>query len=69
MSSLRRVSAGVYETRDGRFRVLHWDITAGNRKSWAVSEWDGTGWDFVCEVRTLADARRYLAGENVTILS
>jgi hypothetical protein len=65
---LRRIEAGVYETRDGRFRVLQWDATAGNRRSWCVAQWDGT-WDFVCEVLTLGDARRYLAGENVFILS
>lgn len=66
---LRRVESGVYETPDGKFRVIHWNQTAGNRKSWAVGEWDGKGWDFVCEVETLADARRYLAGEDVFILS
>ncbi len=66
---LRRVGDGVYETQDGRFRVQHWNITAGNRKSWAVCERDGDGWDFVCEVQTLADARRHLAGEKVFVLS
>ncbi len=66
---LRRIEAGVYETLDGTRRVVHWHTTAGNRKSWAVTEWDGKEWDFVCEVETLADARRYLAGEDVFILS
>lgn len=66
---LRRVQAGLYQTRDARFRVMHWDSTAGNRQSWAVCEWDGHGWDFVCEVETLADARLYLAGEDVFLLS
>lgn len=66
---LRRIEAGVYETLDGKFRAMHWSETAGNRKSWAVAEWDGKGWDFVCEVYTLSDARWYLAGEDVFILS
>ena len=66
---LRRVEVGVYETTDGKFRAMHWSETAGNRPSWAVAEWDGKGWDFVCEVRTLADARRFLNGEKVFILS
>jgi hypothetical protein len=67
---LRRIEAGVYESRDRKFRVNHWHSPpGGNRPSWAVSEWDGEGWDFVCEVLTLDDARRYLSGENVFILS
>jgi len=66
---LRRIDAGVYETHDGKFRVFHWSETAGNRKSWAVGEWDGKGWDFVCEVETLADGRRHLNGERVNYLS
>ncbi len=66
---LRRIQAGVYETPDGKFRVQHWDTTAGNRSSWAISEWDGKGWGFVCELLTLADARKALAGAKVFILS
>jgi len=66
---LKRIASGVYETPDGKFRVTHWSRTAGNRKSWAVGEWDGEGWAFVCEILTLTDARRYLRGEDVFILS
>jgi hypothetical protein len=67
---LRRIEAGVYETLDGKFRVDHWsNPPGGNRPSWAVNERDGKAWDFVCELLTLSDARRYLAGENVFILS
>lgn len=66
---LKRIETGIYKTLDGKFRVIHWEYTAWNRKSWAVCEWDGEGWDFVCEVFALREGRGYLNGENVFILS
>ncbi len=68
---LKRIKKGWYETHDGKFDVVHWDVTAGNRVSWAISDRDEkTGqFEFLCEVETLGDARRYLAGEHVFILS
>ena len=66
---LKRIQSGLYETLDGKFRVGHWYKTAGNRKSWAISERFDDSWSFVCEVETLSDAREYLCGNNVFILS
>lgn len=66
---LKRVQSGVYETIDTQYRVFHWAITAGNRKSWAIAEWDGKDYSFVCEVLTLSEARDYLDGKDVFILS
>lgn len=65
-----RPGSGVYETHDGKFQVQHWNITAGNRKSWAISDIleDGSV-GFICEVETLGDARDYLDGKHVFIMS
>lgn len=77
MIRLKRVSEGHYETRDGKYRITHWDRTAGNRESWCIADWDQQSatdlghrkWEFVCEVRTLSDARKWLSGENVSTYS
>jgi hypothetical protein len=68
---LKRIESGIYRTLDDKYEIHHWDVTAGNRKSWAVSDLQEDGsYDFCCEFLTLRDARRYLDGDkSVFILS
>lgn len=66
---LHRVSPGIYRTPDGKFRVVRWRNLPPESTTWAVAEWDGNRWDFVCEVSSLSDARKHLAGKVVNYLS
>ena len=64
---LRRYGSGDYGTRDGRFRVFRWDNQVSDGKvTWAIH--DNMGNDFVCEVLTLHDARRYLSGDGAVFI-
>lgn len=62
---MRRLGAGVYETTDGRFRILRtqhdgprggtpqrWEIATPDRSGWVIDDWTAS--------RTLAEARTRL---------
>lgn len=59
---LKRIESGLYETRDGQWEIIHCD-EPGYRLSWIISKWVDGEWLYQCEVETLGDVRRYLAGE------
>lgn len=62
---LRRLEPGVYETYDGKYRILRWHATDDERGRpyWEVATMDAGHWTFTCELSpefTLRDARAAL---------
>lgn len=61
---------GEYLSGCGTYRISHWDTQAygqSNRASWAICYAKDD--EFICELLTLCDARKWLRNEKVFILS